>query len=454
MSDFQPDSFIETPGERLDSRKTVAPAVIDLLSLTLIVAFDGIILGHYSPSALAGGGIALWVLFFMFTIFLTFVMGASVPIARHLGAGDKDSASRLFGKAMSSAMAIGVIFAVISFVFKGFIFQTLFGTSGDVQRSAVEYFTMLALFMPAIALNFTGTGILRSIGDSVASMKTNLTANVLHAGLAVLFVYGHDGLGIPAMGALGAGLALGIGQTVGFLIQLRLLVGKRTLVELHFRDMLRPQMSILKRIIKTGFPVTMEQLVWMGGQLVILAFVARIGDAELAAHQIILRLSQTLGVIYQGYAFANMALCGHRIGAKEEQASAKIARNMRLVSVGTAFIVGVVVLLLKTPLARLFTYDERVIAMTVTLIPLLALLQLPKSLTMITASELRARGDLIFILTVCTITVIVNILGLSAVFVFALGWGVAGIWLAHIIDEVVRFTIHMKRLGLGIIKRV
>ncbi len=436
----------------LGSFKTVVPAVIDLLSMTLIITLDGIILGHYSSSALAGGGIALYVLFFMFTIFLTFVIGAAVPIARLLGANDRVGASILFGKALSTALIFGVAFAAIAFSFKGFIFKTIFGTTGEILRSADGYFSMLALFMPFIALNFTGTGILRSIGDSSSSMKINLTANLIHASLAVLFVYGHEALGIPAMGALGAALALGIAQTIGFAIQLRFLLGKRTLVELRLRDMLKPQASLIKQIIKTGFPVTMEQLIWMGGQLVLIAFISRIGYRELAAHQIVVRLSQTLGVIYQGYAFANMALCGHRIGACDERAVVKIARKMRALSVSTGFLVGLGILFLKNPIARLFTSDPSVIVLFLQLAPLLAMLQVPKSLTMITSSELRARGDLVFILIVCMITVPLDIMGLSAVFVFAFGWGIAGIWLAHIIDEIVRIIIHLRRLSRKITK--
>lgn len=448
------EGIIPSSTPPLDSKKTIAPAVIDLLSMTLMMAFDGIVLGQYSSSALAGGGIALYVLFFMFTVFLTFVMGAAVPISRHLGAGDRDSASILFGKALATTLILSVIFAVVSYFFRGFIFETVFGTTGDIKLSAEQYFSVLAIFMPFIALNFTGTGILRSIGDSVSSMKINLSANLVNACLAIILVFGHKQLGIKPMGASGAALALGIAQTFGFLIQLRFLIGKRTLVELRLKDMLRPQLKQVKRIIKTGFPVTMEQLIWMSGQLVILAFVARIGDYELTAHQIILRLSQTLGVIYQGYAFANMALCGHQLGAKKERSAARIAKNMRLISVATGFIVGLSVYLLRYPLARLFTHDPDVITLVASLAPLLAILQVPKSLTMITSSELRARGDLIFILIVCAFTVAIDIMGISAIFVFVIGWGISGIWIAHILDEIVRIIIHLKRISKRIVVNV
>jgi putative MATE family efflux protein len=438
----------------LDSKKTVVPAVIDLLSITAMMAFDGVILGRFSSAALAGGGMALYLLFFLFTIFLTFVLGAALPISRHLGMGDRETASRLFGRAMGTVFIVGIVFAAVSFTFRGFIFRTILGASGEIERSAIQYFTMLAIFMPAIALNFTGTSILRSIGDSMTSMKVNLTTNLINAGAAVILVYGHDGLGIPPMGALGAGLAIGGAQAVGLVLLLRHVIGGRTQVELRLKDMVRLEFRSLRRIVKTGLPVTLEQLIWMAGQLILIAFIARIGEAELAAHQIIMRLTQTFGVVYQGLAFGNMALVGHKIGAGEEESAVRISRNIRYLSLLAGAIIAAGVVILREDIARMFSYDPDVISLVVWLAPILALIQIPKSQTMITSSELRARGDLIFIVITCAITVAVDIVGLSGLSLFVFGWGLSAVWAAHGIDEIVRFVLHLKRLNYRIVKEV
>ena len=449
-----PEGTLPSAAPPLDSKKAVVPAVIDLLSMTAMMTFEGVVLGRFSSAALGGGGMALYVLFFLFTIFLTFVLGAAMPISRHLGAGDSDTATQLFGNSMGAAFIVSIVFAGGSYLFRGFIFRTILGASGDIEKSAVQYFTMLAIFMPVIGLNFTGTGILRSIGDSMTSMKVNLTANLINAGAVVILVYGHEGLGIPAMGARGAGLALGGAQAIGLLILLRHIIGGRTQVGLRLKDMIHPKIVRIKRILKAGFPVTLEQLIWMGGQLIIIAFVARIGEAELAAHQIIMRLAQTLGVIYQGYAFGNMAIVGRKIGAGDERSAARLSRNMRYLSLMTAILIALGVVLLRFKIAMLFSYDPKVISLVVWLAPILAVLQIPKSQTMITASELRARGDLIFIVIVCAITVAIDIVGFSAISLFVFGWGLAGVWTAHAFDEVVRLVLHLKRLSHRIVKNV
>jgi len=211
-----------------DSKKAVIPAVIDLLSMTLIMVFEGILLGRYSSAALAGGGMGLMFLFFLFTIFLTFVMGAAVPISRHLGANEKRLADRLFSNSMGAALLASVVFAVVALFSANFVFGTVFGADGAVRKNAVDYFRILIYFMPIIALNFTGTGILRATGDAFAAMTANLAANCIHAGLAIILIFGSDRLGIPAMGAAGAALALGIAQVIGLTIQMRFIFSGKT----------------------------------------------------------------------------------------------------------------------------------------------------------------------------------------------------------------------------------
>jgi putative MATE family efflux protein len=437
-----------------DSRKAVAPAVIDLLSTTVLIVFEGILLGRFSSAALAGGGMGLQSLFLVFTVILTFVMGASVPISRLVGAGKKDEADRLFSNAIGSVLGIGLIFALISLSMAGFIFRNIFGAVGDVETAGVGYFRTVAFFMPMIALNFSGTGILRATGDAFSAMMANLTANLLSAFLAIIFVFGYEPIGIPAMGAKGSALALGIGQTFGMIIFLRYVLSRKTAITLHLRDIVAPKWASIKRIVKIGLPVTAEQFFWMAGQIIIVAYIGRLGETSLAAHQIIIRLTQTLGVVYQGFAFGNMALCGRHIGADNEIRAILLSRKIRYISLAISIILGAIVYFNAEAIVHLFTFDPKVMELAIILIPILALQQIPKSQTMITTSELRARGDLIFIAEIAGITVAINIIGFSYIGVFVFGWGLPLIWVVHVLDEVVRYAIHLLRMRQRIVKAV
>jgi len=437
-----------------DSKKAVIPAVIDLLSMTLIMVFEGILLGRYSSAALAGGGMGLMFLFFLFTIFLTFVMGAAVPISRHLGANEKRLADRLFSNSIGATLLASIAFAIIALFSAKFVFGTVFGADGAVRENAVDYFRILIYFMPIIALNFTGTGILRATGDAFAAMTANLIANCIHAGLAIILIFGSDRLGIPAMGAAGAALALGIAQVIGLTVQMRFVLSGKTQISLNLRDILAPKWQSIKRILKTGLPVTTEQLVWMTGQLVLLAYIARLGESYLAAHQILLRLTQTVGVVYQGLAFGNMALCGQHIGAGCEDRAIKISRRIRYLSLGFSIAIGSIIYFNAGAIVRLFTFDPAVMEITLLLMPILALQQIPKSQTMITASELRARGDLVFIAAIAAVFVGINEITLSGIAVFALKWGLAAIWAFMVIDEVERVIVHLLRMRRRIVKHV
>lgn len=443
-----------TSAPPLNSKGVVAPAVIDLLSMTVLIVFEGILLGRLSSAALAGGGMGLQFLFLMFTVFLTFVMGASVPISRLIGAGKKREADRLFGNAMGSILAISLVFSLISLLTSGFVFKHIFGATGEVQIAGVGYFRFIALFMPMIALNFSGTGILRATGDAFSAMTANLTANIISAFLAILLVFGFEPLGIAPMGAKGSALALGIGQTVGFVVMLRFVMTGKTAISLLLKDIISPRWQTMKRIIKAGLPVTAEQFFWMCGQVIIIAYLGRLGETPLAAHQIILRLTQTLGAVYQGLAFGNMALCGRHIGADNESRAVIVSRIIRHISLGVSFVLAGVVYFNAHAIVRLFTFDPEVTRLALIIVPILALQQIPKSQTMITTSELRARGDLVFIAIIGGAFVALDMVVLAYVGVFLLGWGLPVVWALHVFDEIGRLIVHLFRMRRRIVKAV
>ncbi len=72
----------------------------------------------------------------------------------------------------------------------------------------------------------------------------------------------------------------------------------------------------------------------------------------------------------------------------------------------------------------------------------------------ITASELRARGDLNFIALTGGIFVALNEVILSAVAIFAFGWGLASVWALLVVDEICRFVVHLLRIRRDLVRPV
>lgn len=448
------DGTIPSAAPSLKSVKTVAPAVIDLLSTTVAMAFDGAVLGRFSSIALASGGLGLNILFFLFTIFLTFVMGSAIPIAWHLGAGERYKADKIFANALVAVAFLGLFFAIIAFFFSPIFFDKLIGATGELRQNAVAYLRTLAPFIPFIALNFVGTGILRASGETIGAMVANLVANISFAVLAIVLVFGFPALGISAHGAVGSALAIGIGQTIGFLIMVGYSMREKSLVRLKFSHITKFEFVKAKRIVKTGFPSTVELFFWMFGQIVILAYITRIGYSELAGHQILIRLTQTLGVIYQAFAFGNMAFCGHKIGAGDNLGASRTSNKMRYFSLLVGTFIALIVFVFRKNIALIFTKDPAVFLCATSVMPILAVQQLAKSQTMITTSELRARGDLPFIAWMCGIFVLLNEILLSALAVFVFRWGLPAIWALLVIDELERLIVHRARLSKRIVKKI
>ncbi len=148
-----------------DILKTSLPAIFDLSSQTITWLIEAIFIGHLSAAALAGVGISLQIVLLTLAVLLTFVMGSSIIILRYLGAGDSWNANHVLAKAL------------------------MMGT----RQFAVQWLKTASFFAPIFVVNFIALGILRMAGDTMITMRINLTANLIHILLLPLLVFGEFG---------------------------------------------------------------------------------------------------------------------------------------------------------------------------------------------------------------------------------------------------------------------
>ena len=92
--------------------QTALPAVIDLASQTIMWTVESILIGKISAAAFGGVGMALQVVILCITVLLTFIVGSSLIITRHLGAGEKQEANHILSQAMILGAGIACLLAV------------------------------------------------------------------------------------------------------------------------------------------------------------------------------------------------------------------------------------------------------------------------------------------------------------------------------------------------------
>lgn len=409
---------------------------------------EAIFIGKLSAAAFAGVGMAIQIVLVFFAVLLTFVVGASLIINRHLGARDYGQANHIFGQAMMIGIVMAFVFALIWYSGAIHLFKLIKeGESSLAESAGVTYLRTIAFFAPLLITNFVAVGILRAIGDTKYSMTVNVLVNTINLALCPALIFGL--LGMPKLGVKGAALAVGIAHSIGFCLTFYLLRSRKVSVFLCFRELTRPKWASFKQLFNSGLPTTIEQLAWAIGQLVVTSFAAGIGVIVLSTHTVFVRIQSILSMIYMGFGLAAMSIMGKNLGAAENVLAYRMARTAHRVMASFVVVIVGIMILFSEALIYVFTTDKQVLALGSMAIYIFAFAQIPKALNNVISGNLRGVGDLKWLMWLTIAFVIVFEMGLNWVSAFVLGWGIYGIWGIQSLDETLRFGLNYLRFAGG-----
>ncbi len=438
--------------------KTSVPILIDLGAQIVMWTIETTLVGHvavavlarYYPGtgatgvdALTAVGNVVQVILYTCTILLIFVFGASIIIVRLLGAGRKEDANHFLGQTVFTAVFPAIGIALIWHFSAPLIFRTVLGASPAVSAIGVDYLRVVSWFAPFIIMNFVASGLVRGAGDTHLSMVTALLVNSIHLVLAVLLVFGV--WRFPELGVRGAALAAGIAHTTGCIFTFSVILRGRSVLTFKWSDFRDINRRSIIHVIRTGTPITLEQLAWMTGMTIVIGFSNRLAPAAAAGHIIILTYQRILSMMYQAFGMAALTLVGKRYGAGEPVRAGQTTRMFALLAGGIVVVVTAVLYFNARHFVLIFTSDPDVVRVGAYALRIAALVQIPKVLSYIYSFSLRGVGENRYpmYLTFIGVLLFEVVLGYNLAFTAALS--LAGLWMAAGVDEVFKGTMFMRR---------
>ena len=399
--------------------------------------------GATGVDALTAVGNIVQVILYTCTILLIFVFGASIIIVRLLGAGRKEDANHFLGQTVFTTIFPAIGIALIWYFTAPLIFGTVLGTSEAVTAIGVDYLRVVSWFAPFIIMNFVAIGIVRGAGDTHLAMVTGLLVNGIHLVLAILLIFGV--WKFPELGVRGAALAAGVAHTAGFLFTFSVILRGRSILTFNWSDFREINRRSIIHIIKTGTPITLEQLAWMTGMTIVIGFSNRLAPAAAAGHIVILTFQRIFSMIYQAFGMATLTLVGKRYGAGEFIKARQTTRMFAWLVSGVVILITAVLWLYAESFIRIFTSDLEVIRVGVKALKIAALIQIPKALSYVYSFGLRGIGENRYPMYLAFFGVLVFQVILGYNLAFTAGLSLAGLWLAAGVDEVFKFSMFIKR---------
>jgi putative MATE family efflux protein len=291
--------------------RLAASAFVVLAAEPSFVLIDTAVVGHLGPLPLGALGIGgtLLSLVAMIGGFLDY--GTTGRAARWFGAGQRGRAIEEGTTASVLALVLGAVGAGAGELFAGPLLRLLAGGDGPIAAAAETWFRIAVLGLPGILLVLAGNGWMRGVQDTRSPVRIVLIANALSAAASPILVY-PVGLGLAGSAVANVGA-----QVVGGLLFLRAIRAER--------GRWRPQWSVLRAQLAVGRELLLREAGFQAAFLTAAAVAARMGTAQIAAHQIGLELWEFSALLLDSFAIAAQSLVGAALGGGDADTARRTA---------------------------------------------------------------------------------------------------------------------------------
>lgn len=429
----------QPPSRRRHDREIIAlavPAFGALVAEPLFVMVDSAVVGHLGTPQLAGLAVAAALLTTAVSIFVFLAYATTAAVARQVGAGDLASAVRQGMDGIWLALLIGAAVVAVTLPLAPWLVD-IFGASDTASPYATTYLRISSLGIPAMLVVLAATGVLRGLQDTRTPLYVAIGGFTVNGALNVGLVYGA-GLGI-------AGSAWGtvIAQMGMALVYLIVVVrGAR-----RHGVSLRPDAAGIRASAQAGVPLLVRTLSLRAVLMIATAVAARLGDTDIAAHQIILSLWSLTAFALDAIAIAGQAIIGRYLGADDTKGAREACRRMVQWGIASGMVLGVVIVLARPLFVPLFTSDTSVQDTLLPALLVVALSQPISGVVFVLDGVLMGAGDGRYLAWAMILTLAV--FAPVALLVPSLGGGLTALWAAMTLMMIVRLVTLWIRMRSG-----
>ncbi|MFF9687996.1 MATE family efflux transporter [Streptomyces sp. NPDC014623] len=429
----------QPPSRRRHDREIIAlavPAFGALVAEPLFVMVDSAIVGHLGTPQLAGLAVAAALLTTAVSVFVFLAYATTAAVARQVGAGDLASAIRQGMDGIWLALLIGAAVVAVTLPLAPWLIG-IFGTSDTASPYATTYLRISSLGIPAMLVVLAATGVLRGLQDTRTPLYVAIGGFAANGVLNVGLVYGA-GLGI-AGSAWGTVIAQ-MGMALAYLIVV--VRGAR-----RHGASLRPDASGIRASAQAGVPLLVRTLSLRAVLMIATAVAARLGDTDIAAHQIILSLWSLTAFALDAIAIAGQAIIGRYLGADDPQGAREACRRMVQWGIVSGVVLGVIIVLARPLFVPLFTADTSVQDTLLPALLVVALSQPVSGVVFVLDGVLMGAGDGRYLAWAMVVTL--TVFAPVALLVPSFGGGLTALWAAMTLMMTIRLVTLWLRMRSG-----
>ena len=426
-------------------RALLVPLVIEQVLTALMGVADTFMVANVGEAAISGVSLVDSVNMLVTYFFVALAAGGTIVCAQYIGQESLDRANQASRQVMAAVLGLSLTFSVILIPLRMPLLRLIFGSvESAVMDAAGVYFLVTALSYPFLGLYSTSAALYRATGESKLPMLVALAADIMNiVGNAVLIFAFH-------MGVLGAAIATLVSRVFSAAVMLYYQTRPGQAITLDKPLSYRPDLAMIRRILRVGLPSAVENGMFQFGKLVVQATVSVLGTTAIAAQAIVVTL-ESFGVLPgQAIGIGLVTVAGQCMGRgrpdEARQYMLRFTKISTLVVIGTGTLVSIAAPIV-TQLTGLSQEGIRLACQLTWFVSVLRVLLWPAAFTL--PNGLRAAGDVSYTMWTST--------GTMWIFRVAMSWylcrytpiGLWGVWIGWCTDWLVRAICYATRFLSG-----
>ncbi len=424
------------------------PAILESFFIAFAGMVDSYMVSGLGKSAVAAVGLTTQPKMVGFAMFFAVNAAVSALVARRRGQGKREDANCIFATTILFVIVAGILSSIL-FVGMADPLMHLCGSDENTHDGAVAYFRIIMGGMMFNVIQMCINASQRGAGNTKITMRTNVTSNAINIIANYLLIEGH--FGFPALGIQGAAIATVFGTAVACVMSILSIMKRDCFISIPYlwKQKIRPAWSAFSSLFHVGYSVFFEQLLMRIGFMLTALMAADQGMDAMAAHQVgmnILSLSFAFG---DGLQSTAVALIGRSLGEKKPEQAKAYGQTCRLIGGVIAITLSVFYLFGGRWLYSLFFKEPEIVKIGVRITHVVIFIVMFQIAQVIYMGSLRGAGDTMYTAIASTISVtLIRTLG-SYFFGYVLGWGITGIWMGILADQMARFAFGSVRFKAG-----
>ena len=259
------------------------PTIISMMVTNIYNLVDTAFVGTLGTSESGATGIVFGYMAILQAVAFMCGQGAGSIMSRKLGAKELEQATKYSSTGFFLSFALGLIMAVLSFVFMKPLLYLL-GSTQTIAPYAGTYIFYILLSAPFFTSSLTMNNLLRYEGKAKFGTIGLMIGAVINIFGDMVLMFGLH------LGIAGAGISTAVSQVISFSILLSMFLRRKTQTKISVKYVARDFKTVWN-IIGTGFPSLLRQTLNSVATMLLNRTAGVYGDEAVAAMSIVSRIS-------------------------------------------------------------------------------------------------------------------------------------------------------------------